>query len=311
LNPQLSMVHWMTGKLQAAAGNTEAALQEVLRATELDPRSPDAWAALGEVYDAMGRKTDAEEAIRKAVELNPNDWRWYMQLGVHYDRVGDAAAAARQFQEAVRITPDNTSAWSNLGTMHMKQENFMEARKAFEECIRIAPLYAAYSNLGTILLVENRFGDAVPMFEKALNLNSSNYKTWGNVAAALQWSGQAERARQAYEKAVELAEKQRRENPTDPALLASLGGYLADLGQRAQSLALLRQALALDGENPDVLAKVGTGFENLGMRGDALRLILKAMDRGFSVKYLNRSPELEKLRKDPTFQARTPGAGKL
>jgi len=112
-------------------------------------------------------------------------------------------------------------------------------------------LYQRFEQLGD-------FEQAAASYEKAVKINPSNYLTWANLASAWQWGkGGMERALPAYQKAIDLAEGLRKVTPTDAELLARLGSYYASLGEKNKSLPILRQALALDPENPNVQGRVG------------------------------------------------------
>ena len=141
------------------------------------------------------------------------------------------------------------------------------------------------------------------MYQKALTLSPNDYTAWGNLASGYMWSpGGHEHAIEAYRKAIELAEVTRKETPEDPLLLAVLGGYYAAVGDADHSLPLLRQAVALSPDNPDVLFRVGEGYEILHQRGPAIRFIAKSIALGYHESELQRSPELAALRADPSFQ---------
>jgi tetratricopeptide (TPR) repeat protein len=107
---------------------------------------------------------------------------------------------------------------------------------------------------------------------------------------------------EAYRKAIELAEISRKETPEDAHLLADLGGYYAEVGEPDRALSLLRQAVALAPEDPNVLFLAGDGYELLKRRGDAIRLISRSIALGYHANQLQGTPELAALRADPKFQ---------
>ncbi len=73
-------------------------------------------------------------------------------------------------------------------------------------------------------------------------------------------------------------------------------------GEKKKSLPILRQALALDPENPNVQGRVGEGYEILGQREQALPLVMRALERGFSADLVRLSPDFSKLRADLRFR---------
>ncbi len=305
LNPNLAAVHVIVGRIARSTGNTEIALQELMRALELDSRSADARAALGYVFEDQGRMKEAEESYRMAVDLEPNDWRFRNDLGLFYQHTGKNDLAAQQFQSNVTLTPDNAAAFNNLGSVYQALNRNAEAVNAFQESIRIDPKHRnSYSNLGLALFYQGKYEEAAKTFQIAVDLNPSRYSAWGNLAGAYQWSPNGkEKAIAAYKKATELAEQSRIKTPKDAALLSTLAGYRAFLGENEASLRLIRQAVALAPENPSILSNAAEAYELLGMRDEALIYIGKALDAGFQIQLLDQSPDLAKLRTDPRFQA--------
>ncbi len=94
----------------------------------------------------------------------------------------------------------------------------------------------------------------------------------------------------------------RKQAPDDPLLLSVLGGYYAAVVDADHSVPLLRQAVALAPDNPDVLFRVGEGYEILHQREPAMRFIAQSIALGYHESELKRSPELAALREDPRFQ---------
>jgi tetratricopeptide (TPR) repeat protein len=299
---------WVTlARIDAMAGNSALATQEVQKALHNDPRSAEAYGAQAEVFDDEGRSDDAIASVQKAGVLAPDDWRWPVLLGHYYMEDGkspeELQAAAEQFREAVGLTPDNSIALLDLGVASLQLGRYDDTRANLEKSAQIEPSFFAYSTLSELLTVQGKFTDAVEMSKKALDLDPTNYVAWGNLASAYLWSsGGHDKAMDAYKKAIELAEASRKETPGDPDLLATLGNYYASVGQSGRSLPLLQQSVALSPNNPNVLFRAGEGYEILDDRAGAIQLIAESLALGYHANQLQRSPELASLRADPKFQ---------
>ena len=76
-----------------------------------------------------------------------------------------------------------------------------------------------------------------------------------------------------------------------------------DVVRAAQSMMLIRQAVALAPENPSVQYRAGDAYETLGRRDDAIPLIVAALGQGYSANEFQRNPLLAALRGDPAFAA--------
>lgn len=308
LDKDLAPVYVVLGKIHTGTGQRNLGVQNFGRGRQLDPRNADLYRELGQLYDTDGRTAEAEESLQKAVDLSPNDWRNTNSLGLHYLSAGKVDQAAEQLKRALEITPDNPRVWSNLGVVRARQGQLPEAREAYEKALQFAPdNYATLVALGSLYERQGDFEQAATAYEKAVTINPSNYLTWANLASAWHWgSGGMGRAMPAYQKAVELAEAVRKVTPTDAELLARLGSYYASLNDGKKSQPLLRQAIALDPDNPNVLGRVAEGYEILGQRELALPLVIRALKRGYPADMIRRSPDFSKLREDPRFRFPNP-----
>ena len=134
LNPNYPMARdWYALNLATLGRNPEA-LNEVLRAEELDPLSLTVNTHVGRV-NYLGRRYDrAIEAFRKVVDLDPGFARTYMRLGMVYAAQGDFSSAIRQFQEARRLNvPDSALLDGLLGYAEGFSGNKVQARNILEK----------------------------------------------------------------------------------------------------------------------------------------------------------------------------------
>ena len=166
----------------------------------------------------------------------------------------------------------------------------------------MAPTAANYSSLGSALMLAGKYNDAVDMNKKALDLNSDDYQSWGNLAGAYQWGGSRDKAKSAYDKAIALAEAERSKTPDNSPLLVALAGYYASIGNADRSIPLIRKALARSPEDPFIAYRAGEAYELLGQRDKAIPLIAQALAQGYDASEFERSPELASLRADVAFQ---------
>jgi len=289
-----------------ATGQNDLAANELQQALHLDSTSAEAHAALAKLYAAQNRSADVIPNYQRAIDLAPDDWRWPNALGTYLLSKGKSLEASEQYRRVVMLTPDNAYGFINLGISFRRQERYPEAEKALRQALMLNPQSApALTGLGAVLLVLGKYPEAAMTYRKAIELAPADFVMRGNLAAAYQLSpGGRGKAREEYLAAIELAEKARREQPQRPSILANLGAYYAAVGDQTRALPLLRQALALSPEEPGILVLAGEGFELAGHRNEAVESISKALDLGYSAMFIERSPELADLRKDPKFLAR-------
>jgi serine/threonine-protein kinase len=177
-----------------------------------------------------------------------------------------------------------------------------EAVAALERSMALRPSYGAASNLATIEFDRGRYAAAARAFEKALAINATDYRVWRGLGLSHYYTpGERPSARRALERAIELAEEQRRVDPKDAALLVAIGDCHALLGDAARARALLKQGLALSPDDVELQSMAAAAYEQVGDRDAALRHVKRALDAGYPRESLEADPGLVSLRADPRF----------
>ncbi|MBI3474366.1 MAG: tetratricopeptide repeat protein [Acidobacteria bacterium] len=72
VNPQDSRAHYLLGYIAMKQHDTKTAESELLKSAELDPRNPDPFVYLGQIYSDSNRDAEAETMLRKAISLSTN-----------------------------------------------------------------------------------------------------------------------------------------------------------------------------------------------------------------------------------------------
>lgn len=135
-----------------------------------------------------GRQADAAVAeLQKAAELDPRNAETQNQLGyVNLFLRRNAAAAAAAYEKAVAAAPANTDYRTALGVAWNAAKQY---DRAIPELLKVTqtPGYAkadAWIALGEALVVMRRYPDAVPVLEKGVALAPKN----AQAAASLAWA---------------------------------------------------------------------------------------------------------------------------
>ncbi|MCI0596445.1 MAG: tetratricopeptide repeat protein [candidate division Zixibacteria bacterium] len=305
LNQQLALAHVTLGQINSGESRYQEGLEEFQKALGHDSLNVEACRGLAEAYQALGQSSRAESTYLKAIKQRPNYPAGYSHLGAFYYRRGEYEKAAAQFEQVVKLAPENYRGYNSLGGVYIQSGRPSDAEEMFKRSLAIEPDAATYSNLGTLYFFEvGRYAEAARMHEKALEIDSGDYRIWGNLASAYYWSpGERAKARAAYQRAVRLAEETLAANSRDAAHVSHLARFYAMLGEENRALPLLEQSLTLAVDDPDVLARAGGAYEQLGRREKALECIRRALEKGYPLKTVEQSPGLAKLRLDPRFMS--------
>lgn len=178
-----------------------------------------------------------------------------------------------------------------------------DAERMWKTGFDIKKSYGGCMNLGTLYYRQKRYSDAARMYEWAVEYNTEDYLLWGNLASAYsRIPGERHKARDKFDKAIELAEAMRAAEPTNPVTVSFLAGYYADIGDKDRSIARSKEAVALGPKNSEVAFRAGHASAKIGENEKALFYLGRAIQNGYPVDEIVQDPELEELRRDPRFE---------
>lgn len=302
LNDNLPEVHFALGSVYTASGKGAEAVSELQRALQLAPNSDDGYRGLGKAYLTLGQKDKALEAYQKAIELNPYYWVNYNYAGQAYSGLGEYDKALAAFQRITELEPDNAFGYLNVGAIYFQQGKYEQCIPFFQRALQIQPHYLTYSNLGTAFFFLKRYNESVPMFEKAVEINQNDPMLIGNLADAYRWSGQPDKAKTTYERAISLGFKQLQVNPRDANVLDQLSLYYAKKGDAVQAADFIRRARAINPADVSMMYDQAVVEALNGRTEDALKTLREALTKGYSVKEAQADPELAGLQAQPGFK---------
>ncbi len=296
--------HLAFGELLTAMNKPKEAVVEIRRAIERQAPSADTTNALGEALSKAGEKAEAEAAYRDAIRMNPEYWSSYNKLGVLYFERKDLAKSLEYFRLSVDKNPTSARAQSNAGAVLLRLGNLPEAEAALRRAVALPPPDAnAWSNLGTCEYLLGQSGEAAAAFAKAVDLAPFELRYRVNLGDAYTFApGLADRAKASYEKALELAETERKVHALEAATLTYVAKAEARTGRAEQALATVNQAVVLDPNDRNVLFRAAIVQNTLGRKKEALDLLQRAVEEGLGTTQIAREPEFVDLKDNAAFQ---------
>jgi tetratricopeptide (TPR) repeat protein/predicted Ser/Thr protein kinase len=294
--------HVCLGVIETGTGKYEDAVKQFQSAIELEPSNEDAYIGLAGAYDGLGKTQDAENTYKKIVALRPNYWRGYNLLGAFYLRQAQYDDASKMFQKVVALTPESFRGYANLGATLLYEAKYADAIKPLEQSLAIHATANTYTNVGTAYYYQHRYHDAALAYEKAVQMNDKDHILWGNLGEAYYLDGERPKARAAFEKGIVIAKEQLAVNNRDPELLLELAKYFAMTDDRTNALAYLAQSVERSKSDKDTLFAAAVIYNHLGDKGPALEWLGKALRAGYSSEMARQEPDLDNLHGDPRFE---------
>ncbi len=143
LVPDSSQAHLRLSESLMQSGNLAAAVDPAVKATELDPRSGEAWAHLGLLYYVQSQSRDsqrpaAKAALVHAVKLLPTDAELWTRLAEIEDSLRDGAGALQAWLSVGRLHPSANYqgrlladyAWERSMELAIQLKNYEARREA-------------------------------------------------------------------------------------------------------------------------------------------------------------------------------------
>ena len=215
---------------QGDATNTEAALRQALDA---DPNFFTAYFALSDFYkrkNLVERAISELDAVTKSNRQAQQTAQAHLLIGLLQEERGWYNEALNHYERALSF--DNRSlgaaiAYNNLAWLYADKNlgNLDKATDHAQHAISIAPEASFYDTLGYAYFKKGQPGIAIEQFNKAIERRPANAGYHLHLARALRDNNEAGKARQAYERALQLG-----------------GGNFAEAGQARHELAALPRA---------------------------------------------------------------------
>lgn len=216
ISPGNAMTYAALAKVEIGRGNYPAARDYLNTSVSLDPKNPDPYLYLGQMYFSMNRLDEAETALRRCVQLTADISRnRYQVQKAHYllgrilmkKGLQDAAHAEMEIDRglAEQVLAQDKSKLANLLDTRDGEVNPLAAvssrssagsainnpvaLKAVEALGKqLTPAIAGtYNNLGVIAAAENEYANAIAHFQRAAAWNPAldglDYN-WGRAAFA-------------------------------------------------------------------------------------------------------------------------------
>ncbi len=170
-----------------AAGQVDVAVQDLTQLRDANPDSAAIRVALAKAQVARRDVAAAIAELTKANELDPKNADAQYQLGTVLLRMkGDAPAAVAPLQKAVSLEPGNTQYQAALGASLVGAQQSGQAIDVLSKLTAL-PDYnkpEGFVSLGQAYVQAKRYKEAVPVLEKATAIAPDNAEAWATMGWA-------------------------------------------------------------------------------------------------------------------------------
>lgn len=211
-DPRRAQTWCHRAEVKAYMGDRNAAVVDLTTAIECNPEFAEAWTLRGIIYRQTGRFTESVRDFERAAALNVSDWRnwaWRAQSQFGND---DLVGAINSCTRAIELDARAWNAWYYRGITHLQ----LDSRRNATTLGQTASSQPALDNEAKTAALRNAVADIA----KAHEINPIDflvplilaevYTRLGDRYAEL---GDAQAARDAWGKCIEVAAALRRRNP--------------------------------------------------------------------------------------------------
>lgn len=187
----------------------QEALDLAVKAQEKFPEFSDFYLVESLVYEVRGEKGKAKDTLERAAQKFPNDTEILYRLGIAYENLGDRAAAMEVMEQIIAVDPGHADALNFVGYSLAEEERDLErALDLVKSALEQKP-GSGYiiDSLAWVYFKMGRVEDAWEQIRQAVSAVKDDSIIWehyGDIAAA---RGDAQEARKAYDKSLELGAK--------------------------------------------------------------------------------------------------------
>ncbi len=185
-------------------GRLNEAIDQLTRATSLDPKLTQAHSLLAVAYDRKGLHERAEDSYKRAIEVNENDPQSLNNLGYSLYLNGNYRAAVDKLKRAARLAPTDARILNNLALAQVRVGKYDDAYRNFA---RAGGEFQGHSNIAALLVRVGREDRAVEHLEAARRLQPGSQNVLRQLADLYDRAGRKEKADEARQ-ALQTADNQ-------------------------------------------------------------------------------------------------------
>lgn len=287
------------GLVAYAADKTEAAIQLIDEAIEINPTAGRFHTNIAAMYSKIGDIPKAIEHGRLAVTLKPNNSEAHNNLGVALLTNGELSSAIDHFSKAIALDARNTDALANRSNAFAKRNEAEKALADARSAVAVNPKsVAAQNSLSAALLASHDFVTAEGAAREVLTLAPGNIHGMLNLTLALKAQKKLDAAlalanqtlqlfptsgdamciaatihidRKNFDTARRLVDQSLAINPDSPQAVVAAGRLQFEMQQPHKAIETLKRAIALDGKHADAQNLLGCALREIGQFDEAVR----------------------------------------
>ena len=176
-------------------GETDLAEANLKKSLDLRPAHPNAWLALGKVYETKGENDEAVHAYMRAIVLDPKMSAGYIAAMKVQLKMGRPTDAALLGEQAVENGAPKVDMIGKIGWAYYVAGDLDKAEKSLRKATWLSIIdVPSMNNLGLVLFTEARYEEALSYFKLSWKQSPDSKVSPYLVAATLNKLGKTAEA---------------------------------------------------------------------------------------------------------------------
>lgn len=267
-------------QLEAIQDERDLKIASLLELLKLDSEDYKTHAELARVYFSLPNYADAEKHALAAIDIGkkhnaPKEFltEQYLLLSKIYQAMGDNERALKYAELAAENDPTKTAPLKRKGQVFEAQRKNDKARLAYLRALKLDEKDPeTYALLANQEFKKGKKKAALDWLKMGVRRNPENARAFRNLARGYARTGDLEKAKAAYERALKL-------DPNDAALRFEYAKLLKRMGDADSYAEQVRAAHAKDSKNAKITAALGDIERESGNKERALALYGDALKR--------------------------------
>jgi len=190
---------------QIDADMVKKAIDQYQKITETNPKDIDSWIMLGRLNKALMNSTEAMAAYKKALELDAGNEDAMTGLATVYADLGDNKAAAEMLQKVADKDP-NPRSLTSLASVYEQLKDYSLAAEMLRRALDQQPGNTDLKHaLAEDLLLSEQLDDALKLYQEAVAEDPKDEHSLLRISQIYRQKRDFSKAREAADKAKEVA----------------------------------------------------------------------------------------------------------